>query len=87
MGKLKSFQYVSGVPGKAYNHFLVEEARKQVSFECGSWDGPLKTSLEWELTNPSRCPHPNTGLIWDVTVDVVLELNDDTSLHDLAVMV
>ena len=89
LGKLKSFQYVSGIPGMAYNPFLDEEAREadfdyeqvmvvdfwvervretgmlmveqpklgiilgervveppvlelrgQVSFECGSWDGP-----------------------------------------------
>ena len=26
-GKLKSFQYVSGVPNLAYNHFMDEEAR------------------------------------------------------------
>ena len=94
LGKLKSFQYVSGMPGMAYNPFVNEEAREayfdyeqvivldfwvervketgmlmmkqprlgivleervvepsvpelngQVSFDCGSWDGPLKTSL------------------------------------------
>ena len=100
LGKLKSFQYVSGIPGMAYNPFVNEEAREayfdyeqvvvldfwvervkeigmlmmeqprlgivlekravepsvpelkgQVSFDCGSWDGPLKTSLVtmWEL--------------------------------------
>ena len=27
LGKLKSFQYVSGVPGMAYNIFVNEEAR------------------------------------------------------------
>ena len=27
LGKLKSFQYVSGIPGKAYNRFVDEEAR------------------------------------------------------------
>ena len=109
LGKLKSFQYVSGIPGMAYNPFLNEEAREayfdyeqvivlnfwveriketgmlmveqpklgiileervvepsvpelkgQVSFDCGSWDGLLKTSLVtmWELMKPSWCPHP-----------------------------
>ena len=28
LGKLKSFQYVSGIPGMAYNPFLDEEARE-----------------------------------------------------------
>ena len=115
LGKLKSFQYLSGIPGMAYNPFVNEEAREayfdyeqvivlnfwveriketgmlmveqpklgiileervvepsvpelkgQVSFDCGSWDGPLKTSLVtmWELMKPSWCPHPNAGLIW-----------------------
>ena len=119
--KLKSFQYVSGIPGMAYNPFVNEEARKayfdyeqvivlnfwveriketgmlmveqpklgiileekvvepsvpelkgQVSFDLGSWDGPLKTSLVtmWELMKPSWCPHPNAGLIWDITADI-----------------
>ena len=135
--KLKSFQYVSGIPGMAYNPFVNEKARKayfdyeqvivlnfwveqiketgmlmveqpklgiileervvepsvpelkgQVSFDCGSWDGPLKTSLVtmWELMKPSWCPHPNTGLIWDMTVDITLDLDDDASLHDLAMI-
>ena len=135
LGKLKSFQYVSGIPGMAYNTFKDEEAREayfdyeqvlvlvfwvervkqtrmfmveqpklgiilkkqviepsvpeqkgQVSFECGSWDGPLKTSLVtmWELMEPSWCPHPNAGLIWGMTADIVLDLDDDASLHDLA---
>ena len=26
---------------------------------------------------PLWCPHPNAGLIWDVTADVVLELDID----------
>ena len=137
LGKLKSFQYVSGIPGMAYNSFVNEEARKayfdyeqvivldfwvervretgmlmvgqpklgiileervvepsvpelkgQVSFDCGSWDGPLKTSLVtmWELMKPSWCLHPNAGLIWDMTADITLDLNDDTSLHDLAMI-
>ena len=115
LGKLKSFQYVSGLTGMAYNPLVNEEAREayfdyeqvvvldfwvervkqigmlmmeqpklgivleervvepsvpelkgQVSFDCGSWDGPLKTSLVtmWELMKPSWCPHPNAGLIW-----------------------
>ena len=118
LGKLKSFQYVSGIPEMAYNPFVNEEAREasfdyeqvivldfwvervretgmlmveqtklgivleervvepsvpelkeQVSFDCGYWDGPLKTSLVamWELMKPSWCPHPNVGLIWDMT--------------------
>ena len=94
LGKLKSFQYVSGIPGMANNPFVNEEAREayfdyeqvvvldfwvervkeigilmieqpnlgivleervvepsvpelkgQVSFDCCSWDGPLKASL------------------------------------------
>ena len=122
LGKLKSFQYVSGIPGMAYNPFVNEEAREayfdyeqvtvlnfwverikeigmlmveqpklgiileervvepsipelkgQVSFDCVSWDGPLKTSLVvmWELMKPSWCPHPNAGLIWDMTADIM----------------
>ena len=114
LGRLKSFQYVSGNPGMAYNPFVDEEAREayfdykqvvlldfwvervketcmlmveqpklgiileervvepsvsglmgQVSFDCGSWDGPLKTSLVtmWEIMKPSWCPHPNAGII------------------------
>ena len=137
LGKLKSFQYVSGVPGMAYNPFVNEEAREayfdyeqvtvlnfwverikeigmlmveqpklgiileerviepsipelkgQVSFDCGSWDGPLKTSLVvmWELMKPSWCPHPNAGLIWDMTADIMLDRDDDASLHDLAMI-
>ena len=126
LGKLKSFQYVSAIPGMAYNPFVNEEAREayfdyeqvivlnfwveriketgmlmveqsklgiileervvEVSFDCGSWDGPLKTSLVtmWELMKPSWCPHPNAGLIWDMTADITLDLDDDASLHDLA---
>ena len=59
-----------------------------MSFGCGSWDGPLKTSLVimCELIKPSWCPHPNAGLIWDMTADVTLELDDDASLHDLAMI-
>ena len=141
LGKLKSFQYVSGIPGMAYNPFVVEEAREayfdyeqvmvldfwhgilvkrvketglltleqpklgiileervvepsvpelkgQVSFECGSWDGPLKTSFVtiWELMKHSWCPHPNAGLIWDMTEDNVLDLDDDAILHYLAMI-
>ena len=137
LGKLKSCQYVSGIPGMAYNPFVDKEAREanfdyeqvmvldfwvervkkagmlmvdqpklgiileervvepsipelkgQVSFECGSWDGPLKTSLVimWELMKPSGCPHPNAGLICDMTADVALDLDDDASLHDLAMI-
>ena len=137
LGKLKSFQYVSGIPGMANNPFVNEEAREayfdyeqvivlnfwverieetgmllveqpklgvileervvepsvpelkgQVSFDCGSWDGPLKTSLVtmWELMKPSWCPHPNAGLIWDMTADIALDLDDDASLHDLAMI-
>ena len=60
----------------------------KVSFDCGSWDGPLKTSLVtmWELMKPSWCPHPNAGLIWDMTADITLDLDDDASLHDLAMI-
>ena len=38
----------------------------------------------WELMKPSGCPHPNAGLIWYMTADNVLDLDDDASLHDLA---
>ena len=133
LGKLKSFQYVSGIPGMAYNPFVNEEAmeayfdyeqvivldfwvervketsmlmveqpklgivleervvepsvpelKRQVSFGCGSWDNPLKTSLVtmWELMKPSWCPHPKAGLIWDRTADIRLDLDDVASLHD-----
>ena len=66
----------------------VPELKGQVSFDCGSWDGRLKTSLVtmWELMKPSWCPHPNAGLIWDMTVDITLDLDDDASLHDLAMI-
>ena len=66
----------------------VPELKGQVSFDCGSWDGPLKTSLViiWDLMKPPWCPHPNAGLIWDVTTDVTLDLDDDASLHDLAMI-
>ena len=40
----------------------------------------------WELMKPSWCPHPNAGLIWDMTADIVLELDDDASLYDLAMI-
>ena len=137
LGKLKSFQFVSGITGMAYNPFVSEEAREayfdfeqvivlnfwverikeagmlmveqpklgiileervvkpsvpelkgQVSFDCGSWDGSMKTSLVtmWELMKPSWCHHPNAGLIWDMTVDITLDLDYDTSLHDLAMI-
>ena len=137
LGKLKSFQYVSGISGMAYNPFVNEKAMEayfdyeqiivlnfwvervketgmlmveqpklgivleervvepsvpelkgQVSFDCGSWDGPLKTSLVtmWELMKPSWCPHPNAGLIWDMTADITLNLDDDASLHNLAMI-
>ena len=48
----------------------------------------LKTSLVTmsALIKPSWCPHPNSDLIWNVTAYVVLELDDDGSLHDLAVI-
>ena len=66
----------------------VPELRGQLSFDCGSWDGPLKTSLVtmWELMKPSWCPHPNAGLTWDMTADVTLDLDDDASLHELAMI-
>ena len=66
----------------------VPELKGQVSFDCGSWDSPLKTSLVtmWELMKPSWCPHPNAGLIWDMTADITLDLDDDASLHDLAMI-
>ena len=66
----------------------VPELKGQVSFDCGSWDGPLKTSLVtmWELMKPSWCPHPNAGLIWVMTADITLDLDDDASLHDLAMI-
>ena len=137
LGKLKSFQYVSGIPGMAYNPFVNEEAREayfdyeqvivlnfwvervketgmlmveqpklgiileervvepsvpelkgQVSFDCGSWDGPLKTSLVTmsELMRPSWCPHPNAGLICDMTADITLDLDDDAILRNLAMI-
>ena len=40
----------------------------------------------WELMKPSWCPHPNASLIWDMTADVTLDLDDDASLHDLAMI-
>ena len=66
----------------------VPKLKGQVSFECGSWDGPLKTSLVtmWELMKPSWCPHPNAGLTWDMTADITMVLDDDASLPDLAMI-
>ena len=66
----------------------VPELKGQVSFDCGSSDGPLKTSLVtmWELMKPSWCPHSNAGLIWDLTADFTLDLDDDASLYDLAMI-
>ena len=48
----------------------------------------MKTSLVvmWELMKPSWCPHPNAGLIWDMTADIMLDRDDDASLHDLAMI-
>ena len=137
LGKLKLFQYVSSIPGMAYNPFVNEEAREayfdyeqvivldfwvervkescmlmveqpklvivleervvepsvpelkgRVSFDGGSWDGPWQTSFVtmWELMKPSWCSHPNAGLIWDMTADITLDLDDDASLHDLAMI-
>ena len=62
--------------------FSVPELKGQVSFD----NGPMKKSLVtmWELMKPSWCPHPNAGLIWDMTADVTLYLDDDASLHYLA---
>ena len=77
-------------PGIILEERMVEpiRAKGQVSFDCGSWDGPLKTSLVTmrELMKPSWCPHPNAGLTWDMTADVTLDLDDDASLHDLAMI-
>ena len=66
----------------------IPELKGKLSFECGSLDGPLKSSLVtlWELMKPSWCPHPNAGLICDMTADVALELDDNGSLHDLVVI-
>ena len=66
----------------------VPELKGQLSFQCGSSDGPSKTSLVtmWELMKPSWFPHPNAGLIWDMTADIALDLNDDASLHSLAMI-
>ena len=66
----------------------VPELKGQVSFDCDSWDGPLKTSLVnmWELMKPSWCPHLNAVLIWDMTADVTLDLDDDANLHDLTMI-
>ena len=45
----------------------VPKLEANLSFECGSWDGPLNNSLVtlWKLMNNSCCPNPNAGLIWD----------------------
>ena len=66
----------------------VPHLKGQISFEYGSWDGPLKTSLVtmWELMKPSWCPNPNPGPIWDLTAEIELKGNDDESLHDLALI-
>ena len=66
----------------------IPQLEGEVSFECGSLDGPLKTSLVtmWELIKPSWCPNPNAGRIWDLTAETELEENNDESLHDLAMI-
>ena len=65
----------------------VPQLEGQVSFECGSRHGPLKTSLVTtpELKKPSWCPNPNAGLIWNLTAEIELEGKDGKSLHDLAI--
>ena len=62
----------------------VPKLKGTVSFECGSWDGPLKTSLvtKWELMKPPWCPNLNAGLIWDVNADVEIDESDNEILHD-----
>ena len=40
----------------------------------------------WELMKPSWCPHPNAGLICNMTADITLDSDDDASLHDLAMI-
>ena len=64
------------------------QLERQVSFECGSWGGPLKTSLVtmWELMKPSWCPNPNADLIWDLTAEAELVENHDESLYDRAMI-
>ena len=51
-----------------------------MSFECDSREDPLKTSVVtmWKLMKPSSCPHLNAGLIWDMTADVALDLDDES---------
>ena len=48
----------------------------------------LKTRLVtmWDRIKPSWCQHPNACLIWDMTADVALDLDDDASLHNLAMI-
>ena len=57
----------------------VPELEGQVNFACGSWDGPLNTSLLKirQLMKPSWCLNPNAVLIWDLTAEVELEGNND----------
>ena len=43
-----------------------------------------QSKTKWGLMKPSWCPHPNAGLIWDMTADVALNLDDDASQLDLA---
>ena len=42
--------------------------------------------LQDVVMKPLWCPHPNAGLIWDMTADITLDLDDDASLHDLAMI-
>ena len=86
--------FLSTLPEEEWERYQMElegktgEIWSRVNFMEKSWDGPLKTSLVvmWELMKPSWCPHPNAGLIWDMTADVMLERDDDASLHDLAMI-
>ena len=57
-----------------------------MSFECGLCDGPLKTSLMTmrEILKSSRCLEQKFDLGRDCRCE--RELNDDRSLHDLAVI-
>ena len=128
LGKLKSFQYVSGTPGMAYNPFVNEEAREayfdyEQVMVLDFWVERVKEIgmlmmeqpklgivLEERVVEPSFSElkgqvsfenqlsnHVGTHeaflvsqskrrFNWDMTADIKLDLDDNASLHNLAMI-
>ena len=67
LGKLKSFQYVSGIPGIAYNHFVDEDARE------ADFDYEQVITLDFRVgrvkeTGSFMVEQPKLGIIWEERV-------------------